>query len=185
MEKQTRPLRIAPVPESQRTGQVRELLDQVTIATGGETNIFTTLVQAPGLFRRWIPFGGRLMNGKLPARDRELLILRTGWNCQSEYEWVGHAQFALLCGLSAEEVRRVFDAPDDPSWSEFDAALLRAADELHTTSTISDDTWSVLASHYQVDQLIEVPMLVGHYHMAAMTLNALGVQLDEDLKFTS
>ena len=32
MEKQTRPLRIAPVPESQRTGQVRELLDQVTIA---------------------------------------------------------------------------------------------------------------------------------------------------------
>jgi alkylhydroperoxidase family enzyme len=183
MEKQTRPLRIAPVPESQRT--VRELLDQVTIATGSETNIFTTLVQAPGLFRRWIPFGGRLMNGKLPARDRELLILRTGWNCQSEYEWVGHAQFALLCGLSAEEVQRVFDAPDDPSWSEFDAALLRAADELHTTSTLSDDTWSVLASHYQVDQLIEVPMLVGHYHMAAMTLNALGVQLDEDLTFTS
>jgi hypothetical protein len=42
----------------------------------------------------------------------------------------------------------------------------------------------VLASHYQVDQLIELPMLVGHYHMAAMTLNALGVRLDDELTFT-
>ena len=33
MEKQSRPLRIAPVPAAERTGQVRELLDLVTIAT--------------------------------------------------------------------------------------------------------------------------------------------------------
>ena len=40
----------------------------------------------------------------------------------------------------------------------------------------SDATWSVLASRYDEPQLIEVPMLVGHYHLVAFSLNTLGVQ---------
>jgi alkylhydroperoxidase family enzyme len=181
MTKQSRPLRVAPVAPAERTGQVRELLDLAMAGAGADANIFTTLVQAPGLYRRWLPLGGRLLNGKLPPRDRELLILRTGWNCQAEYEWAQHARIALGCGLSAEEVQRVREGPDDDSWMPFDATLLRAADELHMTSTLSDATWSALASHYDVAQLIELPMLVGHYHMVAMTLNALGVELDDGL----
>ena len=90
-----RPLRIAPVPIGERTGDVRALLDQASAATGPDANIFATFVRAPGLFRRWLPFGGKLLNGKLPARDRELLILRTGWNCRAEYEWAQHARIAL------------------------------------------------------------------------------------------
>jgi alkylhydroperoxidase family enzyme len=181
MTDQSRPLRIAPVAASERTGQVRELLDLATVGAGADANIFTTLVRAPGLYRRWLPLGGKLLNGKLPPRDRELLILRTGWNCGAEYEWAQHARIALGCGLTAEEVQRVRVGPDDADWTEFDATLLRAADELHMTSTLSDATWSALESRYDVDQLIEVPMLVGHYHMVAMTLNALGVELDDGL----
>ena len=62
-------------------------------------------------------------------------------------------------------------------WSDpFDATLIRAADELHDTGCISDETWDDLAARYDERQLIEVPMLVGHYHMVAFTLNSLGVQ---------
>ena len=42
--------------------------------------------------------------------------------------------------------------------------------------SISDATWNELASHYDERQLIELPMLVGHYHLVAYTLNSLGVQ---------
>jgi 4-carboxymuconolactone decarboxylase len=63
----------------------------------------------------------------------------------------------------------------------FDATLLRAADELHVTSTVSDATWSALATRFTTEQLIELLMLVGHYHLVAMTLNALGVELDDGL----
>ncbi len=87
--------RIDPVPADERTGHVRELLDQATVGAAGDANIFATFVRAPGLFRRWLPFGGKLLSGKLPARDRELLILRTGWNCGAEYEWAQHARIAL------------------------------------------------------------------------------------------
>ncbi len=173
--------RIPPVPVSERVGTTRELLDQVRAGTGGDANIFSTLVRAPGLYRRWIAFGGKLLNGKLPARERELLILRTGWNCGAEYEWAQHALIGQAAGLSAEEVRRVTEGPDAAGWDRFDAVLLRAADELHNSYSITDGTWALLEERYDEAQLIELPMLVGQYHLVAMTLNTLGVELDEGL----
>lgn len=169
--------RIAPLPVADRVGQARELLDGSML---GDANIFTTLVRAPGLFRKWLPFGGKLLNGKLAPRERELLILRTGWNCQAEYEWAQHVRIGLGAGLSAEEIARVSTA-EPTGFTGLDATLLRAADELHADALITDGTWAELAEHYDTQQLIELPMLVGHYHMVAMTLNSLGVQLDEGL----
>jgi len=171
--------RIGPLPAGERRPSAQALLDGVTLV-GSESNIFSTLIRAEGLTRKWLPFGGKLLSGKLPARDRELLILRTGWNCQSEYEWAQHVVIGRAAGLSQEEIDRVPAGPD-AGWGEFDSALLRSADELHGDWCISDDTWALLKARYDVQQLIELPMLVGHYHMVAMTLNTLGVEIDPGL----
>lgn len=170
--------RIPPLAPDERTEAARQLLDSVTLA--GESNIFTTLVRAEGLFRRWMPFGGKLLSGKLPARDRELMILRTGWNCGCEYEWGQHVSIGLRAGLTQEEIDAVPRGPEGAG-AAFDATLLRAADELHSDFCISDPTWEELSARYGTEQLIELPMLVGHYHLVAMTLNTLGVQLDAGL----
>ena len=173
--------RIPPLPEDERDDQARELLDQAGVRPGGAANIFTTLVRHPGLFRRWLPFGGKLLAGKLPARDRELLILRTGWNCGSTYEWAQHVLIARTAGLGAEEIARVKDGPGAAGWSAADATLLRAADELHADARISDATWAALAGAYDQRQMIEVPMLVGHYHLVGFALNSLGVQVEDEV----
>jgi len=169
--------RIEPLAPADRGDQARELLASVALPNQSDTtlNIFATLVRHPGLFRRWLPFGGKLLAGKLPARDRELLILRTAWRCRAEYEWGQHVLIAKSSGVTEDEIARSrFGAGD--GWSDFDAALLRAVDELHDDGCISDGTWRTLATRYDERQLIEVPMLVGHYHMIGFTLNSLGVQ---------
>src|SRR5579864_4830115 len=168
--------RIAPLPSEGRDPQVQELLGGATAPGSQATNIFATLVRHPGLFRKWMPFGGKLLAGKLPARDRELLILRTGWRCQSEYEWGQHVIIGRHVGLSDAEIERLQTGPDAPGWEPFDATLLRAADELHDDSCITDGTWSALASRYDERQMIEVTMVVGHYHLVSFALNSLGVQ---------
>jgi 4-carboxymuconolactone decarboxylase len=146
-------------------------------------NVFTTLARHPKLFRDWLRFGGRLLaGGELPARDRELLILRTAIRCEAPYEWGQHVRIGLGSGLARDEIDRVPAGPDAPGWSDHDATLLRAADELHDTSTLSDATWAALADRYGEHELIEVVMLVGHYHMVAFALNAFGVELDEGLE---
>lgn len=147
--------------------------------TGPASNIFDTLVRHPGLFRKWLPFGGKLLSGKLPPRDRELLILRTGWLCRSAYEWGQHVLIARSVGVTDEEIDRVVEGADAEGWDQFDQTLLRAADELHDDGCISEATWAALSERYDQRQLIEVPMLVGHYHMVAFALNTLGVQREE------
>ncbi|MHB8328203.1 MAG: carboxymuconolactone decarboxylase family protein [Acidimicrobiales bacterium] len=176
----SRPLtpRIPPLAPEERGEAEAELLRATFLP---DANIFSTLVRTPKLFRKWLPFGGQLLNGSLPARDREILILRTGWNCQSEYEWSQHVILGRRAGLSDAEIRRITSESSD-DWEPLDSTLLRAADELHDQSFISNATWDELADHYDVEQLIELPMLVGHYHLVAMTLNSLGVALDEGLE---
>jgi 4-carboxymuconolactone decarboxylase len=168
--------RIPPLPEEERDAQQSALLEPLRVE-GTDLNIFATLVRHPRLFKRWSAFGGFLLyRGDLPARDRELLILRTAWNCRAEYEWAQHARMARSVSVSGAEVSRVIDGPEAPGWSPVDAALLRAADELHGGSSITDATWRVLAQHYDEHSLIEVCMVVGQYHLVAFTLNALGVE---------
>lgn len=151
--------------------------DQRTMyAAGPELNIFATLVRHPGLYRRWAPFGGKLLQGaKLPGRDRELIILRTAFRCGSAYEWGQHVGIGRMAGLGDDEMQRIAEGPDAAGWSTEDAAKLRAVDELTDDHRISDGTWAVLAGVYDEKQLIEVPMLSGHYAMIAGALNSFGV----------
>jgi alkylhydroperoxidase family enzyme len=156
----------------------RALMEQVGLSTP-TVNIFATLVRHPGLCAKWMPFGGKLLAGKLPARDRELLVLRTGWRCGSEYEWAQHVLVGRQAGLADEEIDRVAAGPEADGWDPFDALLLRAADELHDDHCLSDATWAALAERYDDRQMLEVTMVVGHYHLVSMTLNSLGVPLED------
>ena len=173
--------RIGPLAPEAMDAQQSELMAQVGL--GGPTvNIFATLVRHPGLFRRWMPFGGKLLSGRLPARDRELLVLRTGWRCRSEYEWAQHVVVGRASGLSDDEIARVTAGPDADGWDDHERVLLRAADELHDDACVSDATWADLAARYDERQLIEVPMVVGHYHLVSFTLNSLGVPLEDGVE---
>jgi alkylhydroperoxidase family enzyme len=106
------------------------------------------------------------------------VILRVAHNCHCEYEWRHHERIAQAVGLSAEDVERVRRGPGADGFSERQALLLRAADELHRRRDITNKTWEGLKRGFSEVELIELCMLVGHYEMLAMTLNALRVQPD-------
>jgi alkylhydroperoxidase family enzyme len=173
--------RIAPVPPDERSEAVNEVL--ATLGVGGEgavPNIFTTIAHHPRLLKRWTAFGGVLLfRGELSGRDRELLVLRTAWNCRAHYEWEHHVAIGRQAGLRDEEIARVAEGPQATGWAGHDAALLRAADELHDHDRIDDGTWAELAGAYGPAQLVEICMVVGQYHLVAFTLNSLGVQLED------
>ena len=148
---------------------------------GEPLNIFGTLGHHPDLLKRWIVFAAHVLSkSTLPPRDRELLILRTGWNCQSRYEFSQHAIIALSCDISPDEISRTKGDPSsDDAWSGHDVLLLRAADELHTSSTLSDEVWAGLSATYDATQMLDLIAAVGNYHLVAMFLNATRVALDD------
>ena len=168
--------RVAPLAE----GEWDEEIDGLLRAGGEPLNIFKTLAHHPKLLKRWLVFGAHVLSkSTLPPRDREIAILRVGWLCQAEYEFGQHTVIGRASGISDEEIRRITEGPDAPGWSEFDATLLRATDELVRDSFIGDATWRALGERYDVQQRIDLVFCVGQYNLVSMALNTLGVQLDE------
>ena len=166
--------RIPPLPADKWDVEIRDL------AGDRPLNVIATLAHHPKLLRRWMVFGAYVLaESTLTARERELLILRTGWNCRSPYEWGQHVAIARAAGITDEEIERVAAGADDPAWDEADAVLLRAADELHAESTLSDATYEALATRYEPRQLLDVVFTVGQYHLVSMALNAFGVERDD------
>ena len=171
------PMRVPPLPEEEWSEDQRDLIVNGP-GRGGISHVSRTLIRNPEIRRALMNWGNQVRDSRLPARDRELMILRTAWNTNSEYEWGQHAEIARTVGLGDAEIRDVAVGPDAGSWSVDDAVLLRAADELHHESTLGDSTWAALCARYDEQQVIEVTALVGSYHLLAFAVNSLGVQLE-------
>lgn len=128
------------------------------------------LVDGVGPFHRYIS-----TESTLPARDREILILRIAALSRSGGVWHAHVPAALAAGLTTTDVARAGGEPDARGLSGFDGALMRAADELHAQSFVTDATWTALAARYTRHQLMDAVFTVAHYSMWAMTMNSVGV----------
>ncbi len=143
-------------------------------------NITRTIAQHPALVKARAPMQQHLLTeSTLPARERELVILRTGWDWQSEYEFGQHTRMSKEAGVTDADVRRVTEGPDAEGWAPFEATLLRAVDELCADAFISDPTWASLSERYSVQQLLDLVFLVGQYTTVSMALRTFGVQLEE------
>ena len=172
--------RIKPLAESEWNAEQQKLLNTRKSADGRIINIYTTIVHHPKMADKWLTFAGYILReSTLPPRDREILILRIGWLCRSEYEFGQHTLVGKSAGLTPEEITRITKGPNAPGWDPFDATLIRAVDELHADAFITDATWNALAKRYNQQQLMDVVMTVGQYNLVSMLLNTFGVQLDQ------
>ena len=165
-----------PLPEEAWTERQREVLAPLLGNTA--RNIYTTLVRAPDIAEKMTTFGRTLRDEPLSLRQRETLILRTGWNCQSEYEFAQHRALATRGGMTDDDLRRIVAGPDADGWDPVERALCRAADELHNDAAVSDATWAELTAAFGEEELIQAVLLVGYYHAVSFALNAFGTPLE-------
>ena len=168
--------RIAPLSDAEMGPEQKEALKDFGSRI---LNIFRTLAHAPKALTRFNAWGGYVLSRRndLPAREREIVILRVGFLCKSGYEFTQHTCIGLDSGLSADEIERIKRGAD-AGWSAADAVLIRAADELHADQFITDATWAELGQHYTQKQCMDVVFTTGQYTQVSMILNSFGVQLD-------
>ena len=98
------------------------------------------------------------------------------WNCQFGVEWGEHRGPCAAGVTESEVVALGAREVDRAAWSVAEAALIRAADELHTRTDVSDATWAVLAAHYPPSALVEIPLVVGQYTMLSMLANVARIE---------
>lgn len=169
-----------PPPAPAQRGLLFRTVSQASRFFGRQNipDVFSVFHINSRLFWAWLFFASRLMpGGRLPAREREKIILRTAWNCRSRYEWGQHVEIALRVGVSDEDIIRVSRGP-----SAFEDARTRAAmqacDDLFRQQMVSAETWQQLSQFHDRRNLIEMMILIGHYQMLAGFLNSSGIALE-------
>ena len=165
--------RIAPA-ERPYAADMEETLARLMPSGIAPLLLFRTVARDPRLFRRFMA-GGLLDKGTLSLREREIAIDRTCARCGAEYEWGVHmALFGDRVGFGEAEQRAMLEPGAAAAcWSPREKLIVRLVDQLHETSTIDGALWGELAAEFRDEQLIELIMLAGAYHMVSYLTNAL------------
>ncbi len=173
--------RLAPLQPAQWTGEMRRLLDPN--GSGRDVaNVYKTYIHSfrMDVLRRNVSEHIR-DETTLSDRQREILLIRIGVLCRSEYEWAAHSRVGRAIGMSESDIARIVAGPGRENDDSIELALLRAADELYRDDFVSDETWASLAAQFDTAQLLDILTAVGGYRMFSMAINTFGVQLDDNM----
>ena len=175
--------RIRNLPQDRWTPEVEALfpimVPPTSKAKGSDFNSILVLAQHPRLSEHWLRFNAAASRGfVLPARLKEIAVLRIAWRSQSDYEWVQHMLAGLREGLTPDDFAALQSELVDERWGETDRAVIHAADGLWRYQNVDEETWFALSAHFTIEQIMELLYVVGAYIALACILNVGEVQLE-------
>jgi len=145
--------------------------------------LFRTLVRNGELAGRMRPLGAGILGPRasVPPGLREVMIHRTCALTANEYEWGVHvAGFGRPLGFTDEQLRStVHGTWTDACWEGEEATVFRLADELHSSSAISDELWATLSAGFDEGQILELIATAGWYHVIAYICNGLRIEPED------
>lgn len=145
-------------------------------------NVLGAMAHHPALAHAYFTFNGHLLLATtLTERQCELLVMRVAAVRKCGYEWAQHLFVARDAGLTDEEIGRIAYGPDAPFWSDLDAAMLRAVDELIVDGSIGTPTWQSLAAELDTQQLLDLIFTVGSYDTLARMFSSLQLDIDDGI----
>ena len=147
----------------------------------GTLNVARTVAQNPALLKAWGEFAQYILGPKLSLtpRQRELAILRVGWNQRAEYEWAHHVVRGRASGLS--DARILSLRGDAARLSGADAVLVRAVDALIDAACLPADLQAELVDLVGVDGLFDVIATVGLYRILGCLVKSFDTPIDADI----
>lgn len=169
-------IELVPVAEAQRLG--REF--GINEAQAGRS-AFRMLAHHPDLVKH--VYGLLLMlsqRGKLPARLRELMIMRIGWTTDADYEWFQHYRIATTqAGITDTEILAVRDWRSSNAFSAADRAVLAAVDDTIEHGKVSDAVWAECERELKDPVvLVEMVVAIGNWTLFSQVIRTLGIPIE-------
>lgn len=175
--------RIGSLPREEWTDASREVCafwgEPNAWEEGSKTNIIMAMANHPPLGHVYNHWGKHfLMSNSLNTRQLEIIILRVAWLVKSVYEWHNHVGYGMNAGLTLEEIASIRDFPNGGTWTEEEAAMMQACNDLITNNIVSDATWNTLTKTLNKQQMMDLVFTIGHYVMTSWALSSFGVPIE-------
>ena len=113
----------------------------------------------------------------ITARERELAILATARELDSQFEWMAHEEPAQRAGISEEIIETLRLRGPLDRLPEADAALVRLAREAFTDRNVSKQTYAAALRQFGARKLIDIVQLMGNYAGTSLVLSVFAVPL--------
>ena len=184
--------RLRQVSRAEASPEIRELYQQFFgdrdpvaqpgTATGTPGDYWTTFALVPDLlFQARNSLMALMQPGrKLPAKLRELAILRTGIVGESKFEYSQHLKVARMAGLPEDKLAAIKGWVTSDKFTDVERALMQATDEIVGRNMVEDETFAALKNHLSDEQILELFYVIGLWRMHGMIVRALHLEYDTD-----
>jgi 4-carboxymuconolactone decarboxylase len=137
------------------------------------------LLHSPELSRYARPLNRYLRHeARLGGRVRELAILTTARELDSQFEWAAHEPEALGEGISREIIEVIKHRKDTGGLNEPDAIVIELGREIFGARRVTSATFARSLQQFGRRALVDLVALMGNYAGTAALLTAFDMQLD-------
>jgi len=138
-------------------------------------------LHSPELARHTRPLNHYLrQEAGLGGRLRELAILVTARELDSQFEWAAHEAEARREGVAPEIIETIRHRRDTSHLNEADAVVIELGREMFTARKVSSATFARALALFGRRKLVDLVALMGNYAATAALLTAFDMQLDPD-----
>lgn len=146
----------------------------------GQLNVYRVMARNPALLRAWENFRNHVVLGSSLTREQsEIVILRTGWQVQANYEISHHIVRGRMAGLTDKRIAALC-TPNGPESGD-DALLAHAVDELVAHHRLGAGMVQALAARLGEAGTLDVIATVGHYTTLAFIVKSFGTPIEDEI----
>jgi 4-carboxymuconolactone decarboxylase len=113
----------------------------------------------------------------LTPRVREIAILTTAREMDSQFEWVAHEPEALKAGVEQRVIDVIKLRNSTAGLDETDALVIELGRQLWRDHKVTSDTFARLKALFGPNKLVDLVLLMGNYAGTAALLTAVDMQL--------
>lgn len=177
--------RIPCLSREERSEAAQNVIDIFSLSSNldvDDNHVLNTFAHHPALAEPFLNYNYYLLRSStLPARLRQIAIMRVAWLRKSRYVWSSHLRTSLRAGLEAQDFEPIKEGPDAAYWNDQEKFVLYATDELVTTSNIENHSWQALSEMLDRQQLLDFLFTVGTYLQISLVTNAIRIEREDDL----
>jgi 4-carboxymuconolactone decarboxylase len=118
----------------------------------------------------------------IPPRIREIAILTTAREMDSQFEWVAHEPEALSVGVPAQVVEAIKHRRGTAGLDEADAAVIELGRQIWRTHKVTSELFAKANAQFGPSMLIDIVLLMGNYATTAALLATVDMQLHKGAK---
>ncbi len=157
--------------------EVARLYDRLQAMGRPVLNLYRALANQPPALEAFLSMSGYVRDrSSLDPGLRELVILATAHELGQAYEVAQHTATATRLGVAPAKIAAAAPGAAIAPLSAAERCAVELARQASAQRTCDDATFDRLRSHFSVEEIVDLVVTIGWYHLCAVILGTLAVE---------